>query len=120
MNKNIVQANTQTFQHIVESNVLVFVDFYADWCGPCKIIAPSIERLAEEYSGTVKFVKLNIDENPDIAWSYGVKSIPTLMIFRNGKPFRRMIGASPVAHYRGELQKVVSKIRGQPDDRSSS
>lgn len=102
-------ANSQTFQETVESSFLVFVDFYADWCGPCKIVAPSIDRLADEFNGTVKFVKLNIDQNPDVARKYGVKSIPTLMIFRRGKPFRRMIGASPLGHYRGELQKVVSK-----------
>jgi thioredoxin 1 len=111
MTKNIVYADSQTFQTTIESNTLVFVDFYADWCGPCKMIAPSIERLAEEYNGTVKFVKLNIDENPHIAREHNVKSIPTLMIFRNGKPFRRMIGASPIGHYRGELQKVVSKTQ---------
>jgi len=113
MNKNIVYADSQTFQTMIESNALVLVDFYADWCGPCKIIAPSIERLAEEYIGTVKFVKLNIDTHPHIARKYGVKSIPTLMIFRNAKPFRRMIGASPVEHYRGELQKVVLKTSVQ-------
>jgi thioredoxin len=111
MNKNIVYANSQNFRQTVESNVLVFVDFYEDWCGPCKNIAPSIDNLADEYGGTVKFVKLNIDENPGIARKYDVKSIPTLMIFRNGKPFRKMIGASPIGHYRGELQKVVSKTQ---------
>lgn len=102
-------ADFKTFQETIESNILVFVDFYADWCGPCKMIAPSIEKLAEEYNGTVKFLKLNIDQNPGIARKYDVKSIPTLMIFRNGKPIRRMIGASPIGHYRGELQKVISK-----------
>jgi thioredoxin 1 len=115
MNKNIVYADSQTFQTMIESNTLVFVDFYADWCGPCKMIAPSIEKLAEEYDGAVKFVKLNIDSNPHTAQKYGVKSIPTLMIFRNGKPFRRMVGASHVGHYRGELQKVVSKTQVAKD-----
>jgi thioredoxin len=116
MNKNIVYADSQTFQTMIESNTLVFVDFYADWCGPCKMIAPSIEKLAEEFDGTVRFVKLNIDENPHIAREFDVKSIPTLMIFRSGKPFRRMVGASPVGHYRGELQKVVSKAQGGKDN----
>jgi thioredoxin 1 len=111
MNKSIFYADSQSFQTMIESNILVFVDFYADWCGPCKTIAPSIERLAEEYNGTVKFVKLNIDTSPHIARKYGVKSIPTLMIFRDGKQFRRMVGASPLGHYRGELQKVVSKTQ---------
>jgi thioredoxin len=109
MDKNIVRASSQTFQEIIDSSLFVFVDFHADWCGPCKIIAPSIEKLANEYAGTVKFVKLNIDENPDIAQRYRVRSIPTLMVFRKGIPIRTMVGASPIGHYRGELQKVVSK-----------
>ncbi len=118
MNKKILLASYQTLQEIVESNNLVFVDFYADWCGPCKLIAPSIDQLADEYDRTVKFVKLNIDQNPDIVKRYGVKSIPTLMIFRNGKPFRKMVGASPIEHYRGELQKVVSKMRFERPENS--
>lgn len=105
----MVRASSQTFQGIIDSSFLVFVDFHADWCGPCKIIAPSIEKLAHEHDGTVKFAKLNIDESPDIAQRYRVRSIPTLMIFRNGIPIRTMVGASPIGHYRGELQKVVSK-----------
>ncbi len=104
-----MQANSPTFQGIIDSSNLVFVDFYADWCGPCKIIAPSIDKLAQEFDGTVKFARLNIDDNPDVAQRYGVRSIPTLMIFRKGKPIRTMVGASPIGHYRGELQKVVSK-----------
>ena len=98
---------------------MVFVDFHADWCGPCKIIAPSIDRLADEYDGTVKFVKLDIDQSPDVARRYDVKSIPTLIIFRSGKPLRRMVGASSINHYRGELQKVVSK-NPDPSHRKSS
>ncbi len=114
MNKKILEANSQTFQHAIESNDLAFVDFYADWCGPCKMIAPSVDRLADEFDGKVKFVKLNIDENPETARRYAVTSIPRLVIFRKGKPFRTMIGASPIGHYRGELQKVVSKTdKGQ-------
>ena len=104
-----MQANSPTFQGIIDSSNLVFVDFYADWCGPCKIIAPSIDKLAQEFDGTVKFARLNIDDNPDVAQRYGVRSIPTMMIFRKGKPIRTMVGASPIGHYRGELQKVVSK-----------
>jgi len=109
MSNNIMRASSPTFQGIIDSSNLVFVDFYADWCGPCKIIAPSIDKLAQEFDGTVKFARLNIDDNPDVAQRYGVRSIPTLMIFRKGKPIRTMVGASPIGHYRGELQKVVSK-----------
>ncbi len=95
----------------MEANTLVFVDFYADWCGPCKLIAPSLLALAEEFNGMVTFAKLNIDHSPDVARRYGVKSIPTLMIFRRGKPIRTMVGASPIGHYRGELQKFVTKTQ---------
>jgi thioredoxin len=109
MSKNIVRASSPTFQGIIDSSSIVFVDFYADWCGPCKIIAPSIDKLAQEFDGRVKFARLNIDDNPDVGQRYGVRSIPTLMIFRKGKPIRTMVGASPISHYRGELQKVVSK-----------
>jgi thioredoxin len=109
MSKNIVRASSPTFQGIIDSSSIVFVDFYADWCGPCKIIALSIDKLAQEFDGRVKFARLNIDDNPDVAQRYGVRSIPTLMIFRKGKPIRTMVGASPISHYRGELQKVVSK-----------
>ena len=109
MNRKIVQANSQTFQEILKSDALVFVDFYADWCGPCKMIAPFIDKLADEFQGKVTFARLNIDENPDLAGRYEVRSIPTLMIFRREKPIRRMVGASSMSHYRGELQKVVSK-----------
>ena len=115
-----MQADSRTFQETVESHFLVFVDFYADWCGPCRIIAPFIDLLAGEYSGSVKFVKLNIDQSPDIARRYDVKSIPTLMIFRSGKPLRRMVGASSINHYRGELQKVVSKSPDPSHQKSSS
>jgi thioredoxin 1 len=109
LNKNVVQADTKTFQGILQSGTLVFIDFYADWCGPCKMIASSVDKLAEEFQGKVKFARVNIDENPDIARRFDVRSIPTLMIFRSEKPIRRMVGASPIGHYRGELQKVVSK-----------
>ncbi len=110
MNKKIVQANSQTFQELLKSDALVFVDFYADWCGPCRIIAPFIDKLADEFQGKVTFARLDIDENPAIAGRYGVSSIPTLMIFSSEKPIRRMVGASSIGHYRGELQKVVSKM----------
>ncbi len=109
MNRNIVRADSRTFQEVLESDTLVFVDFYADWCGPCKMIAPTVDSLAEEYNGRVKFARVNVDESPDLARRYGVKSIPTLLIFRKGKPVRTMVGASPIGHYRGELQKVLSK-----------
>src|SRR5215471_14319919 len=113
MTKKILEIDSQGFQEAIGSNDLTFVDFYADWCGPCKMIAPSIDKLADEFDGKVRFVRLNIDRNPDTAARYGVRSIPTLMIFKKGKPFRTMVGASPIGHYRGELQKVLTKLQMQ-------
>ena len=113
MNKRILEADSRTFQAAISSNDLTLVDFYAEWCGPCKVIAPSIDKLADEFAGTVRFLRLNVDKNPETVARYGVRSIPTLMIFKKGQPFRTMKGASPIGHYRGELQKVVTKFQKQ-------
>ena len=71
----------------------VIVDFWAEWCGPCKMIAPVLEEIASDYEGKVKVAKLNVDDNPDIARRFDVMSIPTLIVFQDGKPAKRMVGA---------------------------
>lgn len=81
-------------EEVLKSEIPVLVDFYADWCGPCQMMAPVIEQLAGEYEGRVKIGKLNVDENPDIAVQYKVMSIPTMIIFRNGEVFSKEVGAS--------------------------
>lgn len=78
---------------VLKSEVPVLVDFYADWCGPCKLVAPIVEQVAEEYAGRVAVGKVNVDESPDLAMKYGVMSIPTFIIFRKGEIFRKTIGA---------------------------
>lgn len=84
---------TQNFeQEVLKSDKPVLVDFYADWCGPCKMMAPVIEELAELYNGKAKVGKLNVDDNEDIAMKYGVMSIPTLLIIKNGSVEAKMIG----------------------------
>jgi len=80
---------------VLECDVPVVVDFWAEWCGPCKMIGPSLEELSDELAGKVKITKVNIDENPDIAAKYGVRSIPTLLMFKNGEPASMQVGAKP-------------------------
>jgi thioredoxin 1 len=86
-------ANFQ--KEALESDIPVLVDFYADWCGPCKMMAPIVTELADEYTGKVKIGKLNVDQEADTAEKYRVMSIPTIMIFKNGKPVDSVVGAVP-------------------------
>ncbi|KAB0682898.1 thioredoxin [Aureimonas leprariae] len=89
-----VKVDSNNFQaEVLDAGKPVVVDFWAEWCGPCKMIAPSLEEISNEM-GDVQIAKLNIDENPDLAAQYGVRSIPTLMIFKNGEHADTMIGAA--------------------------
>ena len=87
----IIHADESSFGSLI-SNDLVLVDFYADWCGPCKMMAPVVEELAGELQGKAKVGKINVDENQDLAMKYNVMSIPTLIIFKEGKEFKRFVG----------------------------
>jgi thioredoxin 1 len=90
---------------VIESDTPVLVDFWADWCEPCKIIAPTIEALAEEYAGKVKIGKLNVDENPATASSHGIRGIPSLLVLKGGEVVGQAVGVRP----RAELKSLIEE-----------
>jgi thioredoxin 1 len=104
----VTQVNDQEFKSkVLEAPGPVLVDFFAEWCGPCHALAPSIEEIAKEMADRLTVVKLNVDEAPDAASSYGVTSIPTLILFKGGKEAWRRVGAAPKRTLADELAKAV-------------
>ena len=106
--QDLVTFTDQNFQaEVLDSQVPVLVDFWAVWCGPCRAIAPTVEELAREYAGKVKIGKLNVDENAGVAGKFGIRSIPTLLVFKGGKVVDQVIGAVPKAKLAEALQKQL-------------
>jgi len=95
-------------QEVLQSKVPVVVDFWAVWCTPCRIVSPIIEELAKEYEGKVKVGKLNVDENQQISSKFGIMSIPSILIFKNGNPVKTIIGAQGKEKYKQEIEEVLS------------
>ena len=93
---------------VLGADLPVLVDFWAPWCGPCKMIAPMVEEISNEYAGKVKVGKLNIDDNQTVASQYGVQGIPTLMIFKNGEMVERIVGVRPKETLTGKLESVLA------------
>ncbi|MCU0526197.1 MAG: thioredoxin [Elainella sp. Prado103] len=98
----------ETFeQEVIASSVPVLVDFWAPWCGPCRMVAPVVEEIAEQFAGKVKVVKLNTDENPGVASKYGIRSIPTLMVFKQGERVDMVVGAVPKTTLANTIEKYI-------------
>jgi len=105
MSEKIVTLSDATFdEHVKGSDIPVLVDFWAEWCGPCKMISPVLEEIAEEHAGKIQIGKLNIDDNLEVTRRFDVMSIPTLILFKNGEPEVRLIGAKP----KGQLLQEIS------------
>ncbi len=95
MASNLTLSASEFEEKVINSDVPVLVDFWAEWCGPCKAIGPSIEELANEYAGRARVFKVDVDENSDVAGKYGIRSIPAILVFKDGKEVDRMVGAAP-------------------------
>ena len=105
--KNITDENFEA--EVLKADKPTLVDFWAEWCGPCKMIAPSLEELANDYKDSIDVAKLNVDENPTTASSFSIRSIPTLLIFKDGSPVSQIVGAVPKSAIKSKIDEVLEK-----------
>ena len=110
MSENIINVDQDSFQKaVLDSQKPVLVDFWAPWCGPCRAVAPIVEELANDYKGQIEFAKVNVDEAPFVASKYGVMSIPTIIVFKDGKPIQHAIGYQPKDQLKKLLDGALAK-----------
>ncbi|RIH86641.1 Thioredoxin [Meiothermus luteus] len=102
-----IEVTDANFDAVLKENQFVLVDFWAEWCGPCRMVAPVMEELAKEYEGKVTVAKLDVDQNPQVAMRYRVMSIPTIILFKDGQPVEVMVGAAPKSNFVARLNKHV-------------
>ncbi|MBN2426113.1 MAG: thioredoxin [Calditrichaceae bacterium] len=107
MGKYVEISESNFDKEILKSSIPVIVDFWAEWCAPCRLISPIVEELSNEYEGKLKIAKLNVDHNPHISMNYGIRSIPTLLIFKDGKAVEQLIGAVPKKTIVERLKSVL-------------
>ena len=110
VNEKLVQINSTNWEsEVLKSEKPVFVDFWAEWCGPCRMVGPVVEQIAQTHADKIKVVKLNVDENQEIAMKYGIQSIPSLLVFNKGKEVGRTIGAAPKDTYLKFIDDSLAK-----------
>ena len=107
MSKPVIIGDNNFEQVVLQAKTPVLLDFWAAWCAPCLMVAPVVEELAKEYEGTISFGKVDVDQNPQIASKYGIMSIPTLVLFKDGKPISNIVGFRPKAQLKQSLDAAL-------------
>jgi thioredoxin 1 len=110
MSDGVIEVTTSTWENeVLKTSGLVIIDFWAAWCGPCRMISPTVEELAKEYGGKIKVLKLNTDENSDIASRYKIMGIPTIMFFKDGIKLDQIVGVVPKQHLKEKIDTYLNK-----------